>query len=77
MNPLNGDLVLSGFSIRASRNLGILGVQFDSKLAFEVHVRGIVSPRLKENWYFEVGEAYLFGHLYATSLLLYICSHNP
>ena len=55
MNPLNGDMVLSGFSIRASRNLGILGVQFDSKLAFEAHVRGIVSPRLKANWYFEVG----------------------
>ena len=34
---------LSGVSIRASPNLDILGVKFDSKLTFEDHVRGIVS----------------------------------
>ena len=41
-NPY-GDLVLSGVSIRASPNLYILGVKFDSKLIFEDHVRGNVS----------------------------------
>ena len=39
----HGDLVLSGVSIRASPNLDILGVEFDCKLTFEDHVRGIVS----------------------------------
>ena len=34
-------LVLTGVSIQASTNLGILGVKFDSKLTFEDHVRGI------------------------------------
>ena len=38
-----GDLVFLGVSIRASPNLDILGVQFDSKLTFKDHVRGIVS----------------------------------
>ena len=39
----HGDLVLSGVSIRASTNLDILDVKFDSKLTFEDHVRVIVS----------------------------------
>ena len=39
----HGDLVLSGVSIRASPNLDILGVKFDSKLTFEDYVPGIVS----------------------------------
>ena len=43
VSPPHGDLVLSGVSIRASPNLDILGVKFDSKLTFEDHVRGIVS----------------------------------
>ena len=34
VNPPNGDLVLSGVSIRASPNHDILGVKFDSKLTF-------------------------------------------
>ena len=38
-----GELVLSGFSFWASLNLDILGLKFDSKLAFKDHVRGIVS----------------------------------
>ena len=42
MSPLNGDLVLSGVFVRASPNLDILDVKFDSKLNFEDHVRGIV-----------------------------------
>ena len=49
VSPPNGDLVLSMVSIRASPNLDILGVKFDSKLTFENHVRGIVSsgsPRI-------------------------------
>ena len=43
VSPPHGDLVLSGVSIRASPNLDILGVKFDSKITFEDHVRGFVS----------------------------------
>ena len=43
VSPPHGDSVLSGVSIRASPNLDILGVKFNSKLTFEDHVRGIVS----------------------------------
>ena len=43
VSPPHSDLVLSVVSIRASPNLDILGVKFDSKLTFEDHVRGIVS----------------------------------
>ena len=32
---------------------------------------------LSKNWYFEVGEMYICGHLCVTSLLLCICSPNP
>ena len=42
-NLPHGDLVLSGISIRASTNLDILDVKFESKLTFEDHVRVIVS----------------------------------
>ena len=43
MSPPHGDLVLSGVYIRASPNIDIRGLKFDSKLIFEDHVRGIVS----------------------------------
>ena len=43
VNPPHSDLVLSGVSIRASPNLGILDVKFDSKLTFQDHVRDITS----------------------------------
>ena len=43
MNPPLGDLVMSEVSIRASLNLDILGMKFDSKLTFEDRVSGIVS----------------------------------
>ena len=43
VSPPHGNLVLSGVSIRASPNLDILGVKFDSKLTLEDHVRGIIS----------------------------------
>ena len=43
MDHPHGYLVLTVVSIRASPNLDILGVKFDSKLTFEGHVRGIVS----------------------------------
>ena len=43
VSPPRVDLVLSRVSIRTCQNLYILGVKFDSKLTFEVHVRGIVS----------------------------------
>ena len=42
VSPPQGDLVLSGVSIRASPNLDILGMKFDRKLTFEDHVHGIV-----------------------------------
>ena len=42
MSLPHGDVVLSGVSIRASPNLDILDVKFDSKLTFKNHVRGIV-----------------------------------
>ena len=42
-NPPHGDLVFSGVSIKASPNLDILGVKFDSNPIFEDHVRDIVS----------------------------------
>ena len=42
MSSSQGDLVFWGVSIRACPNLDIPGVQFDSKLTFEDHVRGIV-----------------------------------
>ena len=72
----HGDLVFSGVSIRGSLNIDIHGVMFDSKLTFEDHVHGIVF-RISENWYFEVAETYICGHLCVTSLLFSICSHNP
>ena len=37
---------------------------------------GIVS-HVSDNWYFEVSETYICGHICVTSLLLCICSHNP
>ena len=43
VSPPHGDLVLSGVSIRASPNLDILRVKFNSKLTFKDHVHDIVS----------------------------------
>ena len=43
------DLVLSAVFIRASLNLVIFGVKFDSKLIFEDHMRGIVSRVSEKN----------------------------
>ena len=48
VNPLHGDLVLSGVSICANPNLDILGVQFDRWLTFEDHVRGGIVPRVSQ-----------------------------
>ena len=42
VSPPQGDLVLFEVSIRTSPNLDILGLKFDSKLAFEDHVRSIL-----------------------------------
>ena len=45
VNPPHGGLVLPGISICASPSLDILlGVKFNSRLMFEAHVLGIVSP---------------------------------
>ena len=43
MSPPHGDLVLFWVSVRASPDLGIHGVKFDSKLTIEDDVRGFVS----------------------------------
>ena len=43
VRPPHVDLISSGVSIRASPNLHIRGVKFDSKLTFEDHVSGNVS----------------------------------
>ena len=75
VEPSHVDLVVSGVSIRVSPNLDILVIKFDSMPIFDDHVRGIVLC-LSANWYFEVGEACLCGHLCVTSLLLCICSPN-
>ena len=64
MSPHHCDFVLSGVSIRASSNLDILRVKFDSKLTFEDHVRVRAwwcFPCLSDNCYFEVGEMYTCG----------------
>ena len=55
VSPPHGNLVLSGVSIRASSNLDILGVKFDSRLTFEDHVQGIVSC-VSLSWYSEYGK---------------------
>ena len=44
VNPLYSDFVLSWVSICDSPNLGIVCVKFYSRLTFEDHVLGIVSP---------------------------------
>ena len=43
VNPPHGDLVLSDAFICADPSLNILGVNFDSRLTLEDHVRGILS----------------------------------
>ena len=65
------DLILSGISIRASPNIDIHGVRFDSKLTFEVHVRGIVYSCLSENCYFEVGVLLRFYYPFVLPILEY------
>ena len=46
VNSPHGSFVLSGVSIRASLNLDIIGLKFDSKLTFEDHVSSILYPEL-------------------------------
>ena len=76
VNTPHGDLVLPGVSIYTSPNLDILGMKFDNKLTFKDHVYYNVLC-LSKNYYFEVGEVCLWGHLCVTSLQLCICSPNP
>ena len=66
VSPQNRDLVLSGVTIRASNNFYILGVKFDSNPPLRP-CAGYCFPCLSENWYFEVGETYIFEHLCVTS----------
>ena len=69
MNHPHGDLVLSGVTVLASPNFDIPVVKFDSEHTFQDHVRGIVSPCLLENSYFEVCETYICEQFYVTLLL--------
>ena len=41
--PGYGDLTLGGAELEKIKCLGILGVTFDSKLTFEIHLREVVS----------------------------------
>ena len=65
VNPPHGDLVLSGVSIFGSPNLDILWQQADLRRPCVWYC----FPCLSENWYFEVGVTYIWGHLCVTSLL--------
>ena len=74
VNPPYLDWVLSGVSIRASANLNILGVEFDSKLIFEDHVPGIVSRVSQRMGILRLVKR-IFGH---TSVLLHCyCAFVP
>ena len=68
MSPPLGDLVLSGVSIRASPNLDILGMKFDSKLTFEDHVHGILS-RISQR----IGILRLVKHIFVDTSVLCGC----
>ena len=67
---------MSGVSIRASPNLNIHGVKFDSKTTFECHVRGIVSRVSKRISVLRLMKR-RFEDTCVTSLLLFIYSYNP
>ena len=62
-------------SIRASPNLDIVGVKFDSKLTFEGHVRGIVS-RVSQRIGILRSVKHICEHLCVTSLHLFSQSLN-
>ena len=68
-SPPHGNLDLSEVSIRASPNLDILGVKFDSKVTFEEHVRGIVFRVTQRIGILRLVKRYICGHLRVTSLL--------
>ena len=73
VNLPNGDLVLSGVSIRFSPNLDILGMKIDCKLTFADHVRGILFLMSLTELVFLIKRLSVHGHLCVTSLLLCIC----
>ena len=68
VSPPHGDLVSSGVSIRATPNLDILGMKFDSKLTFEDHVRCIVSCV-----YQKIGIFMLAKHIFVDTSVLLRC----
>ena len=72
-NPYHSDLVMSGVSICTSPNLYILGVKSDSRQRPFVQYCLLC---LSKNWYFEVSEGCLCGHLCVASLLLCNCFPN-
>ena len=74
-NPSYGDLILSVVSICATPNLDILGVRLTANSPSKTTCA--VSLVSSKNWYYEVDEARLCGHLCVASLLLCICSPNP
>ena len=64
-------------SIRASPNLDIPGIKFDSKAHLRRPCARYCASSLSENWHFEVGEACLCCYMCIASLLLCICPLNP
>ena len=68
MRHPHGDLVLPVVSIRASPNLDILIVIFDSKLTFEDHLRGIVSSVSQR-----IGILRLVKHMFVDTSVLLRC----
>ena len=77
VNPPHGDLVLSVVSIWGSSNLHIFGVKFDSRLAFEDHVHGIVSCVFQRIGILRLVKRVFYGHLCVALLLLRNSSPNP
>ena len=74
---LNRDLArIQEWCNRASPDLDILSVKFDSRFTFEDHVRGIVSRVSQRIGILRLMKC-LCGHLCVASLLLCICSPNP
>ena len=63
-----GDLFLSGVSIRVSPYLDIVGVKFDRKLIFEDSVRGIVSSVFQR-----IGILRLMKCIFADTSVLFRC----
>ena len=76
MNPRNVDLVLCGVTIRASPNLDILGIKFDSKLTFEDHVLVLCPVSLSELVFWGWWSASLWTPLCYFVAMMYLFSQS-